>query len=169
MVATLGGALVVVAPPSPAFACVCSSRMGLAEADIVFVGVPMEVDYGSRDGGGSTLRFAVSAVVKGDLSRWVDVQVTGVLGDCGWDYELGERYLIYAATVDGVYRHNPCSLTRLLREGSPMPADAYSPRRPRAIEASDDGWLGWATAVAMLMLVPAALLALRARRRQKSA
>lgn len=89
-----------VAPPACA-ACDCSKlpvEEAVADADAVFVGRVLGVNQ-LDDEEGSTRTPAMLLVeeqMKGDLPRAVLV-FTAVTGSiCGYQFEVGERYLVYA-------------------------------------------------------------------------
>jgi hypothetical protein len=105
---------------SPAFACDCARRMYITGADLVFVGVAKntirwrtKVDE-KEPSSYSLTRYVFSAerTLKGPKrpSYFVDTDNT----DCGFHFEKGKRYTVYAKSFpdDGIEWHTSvCSLT----------------------------------------------------------
>ena len=69
-------------------------------------------------------RFKVQNLWKGDVANeaiLVNSQMrrddgATIIGDCDYDFEVGEKYLIYANATNGVMRTSGCSRTNLLRK-----------------------------------------------------
>jgi len=94
----------------PAMACECGETPSPVESfqktPVVFVGLVNSVDEGFADmqrGGdtvkvrvGLTAHFSVEEALKGVSGTNVDVVTGGGGGDCGYDFKVGERYLVYA-------------------------------------------------------------------------
>jgi uncharacterized protein len=98
------GIAVLLASPSPAEPCSCqppvSALQARAAAAAVFLG-RVESVLGLRPGmyglfESRVFRFRVSRAWKGVSSEYVDVETAEVGTACGYPFEVGEEYLVYA-------------------------------------------------------------------------
>jgi hypothetical protein len=105
---------------SPAFSCTCAPKASVEKAlslsDAVFVGrllarhdARFEVLPGLSSSGFSFM-FEVEKLFKGALSSEVAVLTGNGRGDCGYRFEVGEKYLVYAYG-DKELRTNICTRT----------------------------------------------------------
>lgn len=82
-----------------------------AEATAVFIGRVARVQIARTS---RTAWFAVRSPLKGP--RDSEIVISTDEGECGFVFQAGEDYLVYAYTRDGVLRTNSCTRTRLLRD-----------------------------------------------------
>ena len=119
-------ALAVPVIASPCWACSCATsgnpaqdRRDYAErADLVFTGVARServVDEGDPDfDGDETIgtRFRVGRTYKGHPGRWVTIRSHVSEATCGYDFEVGARYTVFAYEEKDGYATNLCSGTK---------------------------------------------------------
>lgn len=139
----------MVGPAAPAHACSCAWDDGLrqiAHADQIFTG---EVTS-QRDGRSSTMygpraavSFAVDDVYKGPVARTAIVLAVRQTASCGYEFENGGRYLVYAVKD----QEDPALLTTGLCTGTKLLAGAATaenalgqPREPVAGGPSVDDY-----------------------------
>ena len=103
----LVGLVIVVASARPAAACDCASasaETALSAADVVFVGRVVAIRIGQRYAW-PEVEFGVDERLKGELER-PNVILHTVIGrgtNCeGFPFEVGERYVVFAATRHSV-------------------------------------------------------------------
>lgn len=98
-----------VASASPAAACLITAERTsadhLASADVVFTGTAVRVDDSTNGIYTSGLdplywQFAVDGIEKGDVSDTVTVATALDEAACGYTFELGRRYRVYASHSD---------------------------------------------------------------------
>jgi hypothetical protein len=104
---------------------VCSEYTG---ASAVFVGVvseisrtPIQIGEASQRGVflGKLVRFSVEQAYKGIQTPEVSVETGNGGGDCGYPFEAGERYLVYAYRASkGILGTGICSRTKLMSQAS---------------------------------------------------
>jgi hypothetical protein len=130
VLAVLG--IVFLLPPDCASACTCGSAYSqgqkeiveseLSSSEAVFVG--KVVDFGkstssSREmtiiGGASTATLRVSEVWKGPERETLEVSTSSQEGACGYPFEEGREYLVYAYGGQGL-ETDSCSQTKPLSE-----------------------------------------------------
>jgi hypothetical protein len=152
-------------PAAPAWACSCvgfDEAEALDMADTVFVGV---VQYIRRsDTGPLDVRFAVQSVRKGSAAGEITVQTTDGGASCGYDFQVGKRYRVFAH--DG--GTGLCSGNRPLPP-RPEPVVASSPVRAapdRGLEQVRSNRPGavWWSIPGLAMVVAGAVVVLRRRR-----
>lgn len=88
---------------SPACACSCQPATEaefLQRADLVFDGVAVDRDRPLLPGTGTTVtvKFIVESVVKGAAEDRVTVRTPDDEGGCGFKFDPGYRYRVYAAS-----------------------------------------------------------------------
>ena len=108
------------ANPGCAFACSClppgTPQEELGKSDAVFAGKVVQVS-GQVDGGAAEtveVRFEVSQVWKGAESRTVQLKTSGSSASCGFNFEQGREYVVYASQQEGNLTAGLCSRTALL-------------------------------------------------------
>jgi len=74
--------------------------------------------------------FLVGSTWKGQVAQSVTIQTGGGAGDCGYRFEVGERYLVYAYGSAESLSTSICQRTRPL---SASTVDRKSLRKPRKI------------------------------------
>ena len=105
--------------PWPVLSCSCeppgSPLEELALYDAVFAGQVVEIVEKIEDPEDLTISFELSAVWKGELGMDVSIGTRLWSAGCGYHFELGEQYLVYAySSEDGTLRTGICSRTMLL-------------------------------------------------------
>lgn len=114
----------LVVSPRPAAACTCLERTEqelAAQADVVFTGTALtrrEVVVPTTTApalpGHVEWTFAVEGVTKGAVAgAHQDVMTASNSAACGFDFQAGARYLVYATRQDGALTTGLCSGTRL--------------------------------------------------------
>lgn len=102
--------------PSEVSACSCvmppPPEEALNSADAVFSGEVVDIvdNKGMLNGNGVTVYFEVDESWKGINKSEVSVTTGYNDGDCGFPFEVGQSYLVYASTGD-MYRSNALSTT----------------------------------------------------------
>jgi len=112
-------------------ACSCApppaANVALNEADAVFAGRVIElrlVPQFGRDPASSFLvedlevTIAVHSLWKGEVGETQRLFTTFTCCVCGFHFEIGEEYLVYATDVDGMLRTSMCTRTTLLSAAS---------------------------------------------------
>jgi hypothetical protein len=136
-----------VAPPTPACACDCAAvteAEAMEQADVVFQGLVTRVDepwafFSVSSTDPVTVTFAVTEAYKGAVP--VDAQVVTVRdgASCGYTFEAGQHYVVYATATDGVWRTGLCvgnqhlagaEPGRLAGAHEPAPAVGHGPATP---------------------------------------
>lgn len=112
-------AWVAVLSPHAATACSCAPppppNQALEEATAVFAGevTNLETNQGQLD-----ITLAIQQVWKGDLGPTVAVQTPSTTAMCGYSFELGRVYLVYASDRNGRLQTNQCSRTTRLSQAT---------------------------------------------------
>lgn len=167
--------------PAQVHACSCvvpgSPSEEIDKFDAVFAGrvVSIEHSFGPdklpSPGDQTTIGFQVSAVWKGAVSRDMDVTTPPTGGACGFAFEQGQEYIVYAydsADADRGYSVNICSRTALLAEaqedldafgaGDAPPSGAGGPRSEAPTAPDDDTVTMVVVSVVAAMIIIGALL-----------
>jgi hypothetical protein len=119
-------ALAVPVVASPCWACSCATtgdpaqdRINHAEsADLVFTGIAKSqriIDEGDPDFHGDEMiatRFRVRTTYKGHPGRWVTVETYVSGATCGYNFDEGKRYTVFAFEERDHYSTNSCSGTK---------------------------------------------------------
>ena len=87
------------------------------QSQAVFVGKVLQV---KPEGFGVSVRFRVENVWKGKLFREVTIFTGQGGGDCGYRFEVGESYLVYASGSNEILNTNICQRTAPQSEGGDM-------------------------------------------------
>ncbi len=130
-------------------ACSCSEPAPVAEAmrsaSVVFSGrvqgltlIPRLPEdprdsYAVED---MVVTFAVSGVWKGPVLQEIDVVTAFTCCICGFPFELGDSYLVYATFEDDLYRVSLCSRTKRLDDAASECLELGSPIVPGAVPLS---------------------------------
>ncbi len=139
LILLLFGALL--AYPSDALACSCAGGMPLCESfwktPVVFSGEALEIKkipnhLGSEYPPDRLVKFRVHEAWRGGVSGVIEVHTGGGLGDCGFDFQAGRRYLVFAHQSKSQLSTGICSPTKLLDEAT---ADLAYIRQPFAASA----------------------------------
>lgn len=110
-------AIVVVAllaVPWPARPCSCgetSLRESLEDAEAVFAGKVIRLEVLGTENGVDTIRATLQPleVVKGSLSKEVELLTDNGCCYCSFGFLIGQRYLIFANKHDGVLSTSICT------------------------------------------------------------
>jgi hypothetical protein len=119
-------ALAVPVVASPCWACSCATSGNAAQdrrdqaerADLVFTGVAKSqrvTDEGDPEFEGDEMigtRFRVGKTYKGHPGRWVTVATYANGATCGYHFEVGKRYTVFADEQNGEYSTGLCSGTK---------------------------------------------------------
>lgn len=106
-------------PASTATACDCappeSVEEAAAEADAVFAGTVQVIrDPGLMDTSDLLrVHLFVDTVWKGDVAEYVWVRTEEHRATCGYEFEQGERYIVYASEYGSDWRTSICQRTQL--------------------------------------------------------
>jgi hypothetical protein len=110
------------------YACSCAEPLppkeAAAQAQAVFTGIvtnheaSSDEDPTSFDRRRRRYRFTVTSVLKGEVGTTVDVYTGLGGGDCGYYFELGHEYLVYAFGTPKALSTNICSRTKLMEPPS---------------------------------------------------
>lgn len=120
VLAVLG--VVFLLPPDCAYACSCAGFEGsqreiveraLSNSSAVFSGEAVEVDKGSQI---STVTLRVSEVWKGTDQGTLEVKTPRLDAACGYPFEEGQEYLVYADEGKQSLEVNLCGSTKRLTE-----------------------------------------------------
>jgi hypothetical protein len=113
------------APVGQVYACSCAEppppKTAAEKAAAVFTGIVTGRELLSRHepfGPRRRYRFTVTDVLKGEVRRTVDVYTGLGGGDCGYSFELGQEYLVYAYATRTGLSTNICSRTRIINTPS---------------------------------------------------
>lgn len=103
-----------------AFACSCarpgSVNESLAQATVVFAGQVIDIE--PIDNRRVEVEFDVETVWKGSNTSTISVYTAPNPAVCGYSFEIGRSYLVYARENRGSLSVNQCSRTNLLSESS---------------------------------------------------
>lgn len=80
------------------------------ESRAIFVGEVMQVVQ-NPDASGVSVKFLVEKIWKGKLSREVNIFTGRGGGDCGYQFEVGESYLVYASGANESLSTTICQRT----------------------------------------------------------
>lgn len=115
-------AAVMLLIPAAAFPCSCvpsrSPCSMIGTAEVVFVGTVTAVEGGGgRDGSGTVrFRFEIDKAIQNTDVKTADVLTPGDTAACGFPFQMGRKYLVYASGRGGVYSVSLCSRTGPLEE-----------------------------------------------------
>jgi hypothetical protein len=115
----LGTVLVLLLANSDANACWCAERRPVCEAygtaDTVFVGTVISVNDSPNpiDDARVGYKFSVEQVYAGVPGATVEVLTGRGSGDCGFSFQAGERYLVYAYRNENRLTTSICTRTKL--------------------------------------------------------
>ncbi len=111
----LSAAILALALPSPAHACSCAEppppALALQRAAAVFEGTAIAA-IASDDGQTANVGLRVSRQWKGTPGETISVMTAANPATCGFPFESGKTYLVYAETMNGQLAVSLCSRTR---------------------------------------------------------
>lgn len=117
--------LVLNANPASACSCIRSTpQQNFARASTVFSGRVIDIQPSlfneqrsiNERRANPKIRFEVSRVWKGKLERQSFVMTSGSSASCGYAFQKGKEYLVYASEQDSTLQTGLCSGTKLLSE-----------------------------------------------------
>jgi hypothetical protein len=135
----LSGALL--AHPSETLACSCVGGVPLCETfwktPVVFSGEVLEIkripnELGSEYLPNRLVTFRVDEAWRGGVSGVIEVHTGSGGGDCGFDFQAGRRYLVFAHQWKGKLSTGICSPTKLLDKAKDDLAYLRQPFGPSA-------------------------------------
>jgi hypothetical protein len=115
--------LALLAPVGQVFACSCAEpllpREAAEKAAAVFTGVVTSHELVTRQDSPSGeprrhYQFTATDVFKGEVGTTVDVYTGLGGGDCGYSFEIGQKYLVYAYGTPPRLNTNICSRTKII-------------------------------------------------------
>jgi hypothetical protein len=113
------GLSVLMPPTRPAYACSCVRQsvpnQALADATVVFSG---QVTNIGQVKGRLNITFRVDEQWKGDSAQSLVIQTAATTAMCGYPFEVGQTYLVYANRRQGRLQTNQCSRTTLLSQAA---------------------------------------------------
>jgi hypothetical protein len=141
----------------PGYACSCLPPVppqdAMSEAAVVFAGQVTNVAPAAGDAGGPQLipvTFEVSQVWKGSADAQMTVRTERDSAACGYPFEAGREYIVYAYLGDNLLQTNLCSRTApienadedlaALGEGQPPAQGEVQPPAPTAPPLSWPCW-----------------------------
>lgn len=97
------------------FACSCAPREATANDDFqkaaaVFTGRVLDVQR-KESSNTVTVKLAVQKYWKGKISKEVKIMTAKDSAACGFNFEVGKDYLVYATETEGKLSTNICSRT----------------------------------------------------------
>lgn len=107
--------LVVSVLPGEAHACSCMAQSiedAIAGSDAIFEGIVDSIEEGD---GVRHVRFSVTQAWEGVETERVEVTTSASSASCGYEFEVGTAYLVYATEGDGL-EVSLCSRTRPMDE-----------------------------------------------------
>jgi len=156
---------ILIAAPSPAWACSCAEppppTQALDEADAVFLGEIVETRrVGGEFDGELIARVAVEEVWKGEVAELVDVHTEPDSAMCGYGFTAGDRDLLYAQHDDDSYSTHLCTRSAPVEAAEEDLAAFGEGRAPVAGEQLTGDGPSWFVlgAVGLTILVAAALV-----------
>jgi hypothetical protein len=110
---------VIVPPIRPAYACSCARpsapNQALADATVVFSGQVTNIEQVK---GRLNVTFRVDEQWKGNSAQSLVIQTTATTAMCGYAFEVGQTYLVYAHHRQGRLQTNQCSRTTILSQAA---------------------------------------------------
>lgn len=153
---TLMSPLVTPAPRVHACSCVIPGTPveEMEKSDAVFSGQVIEMESTPT---GYVVSLEVFEFWKGDVPEEVTVQTGMGGGDCGFNFERGKNYMVYAHAAEEGYMVYSCGLTSLLADANtePLgPSTLYTNENHATEEAKEvlHGWLLTGGAVLAVVL-----------------
>ena len=108
--------LLVILQAASAYACSCLPRtpqQSFASAQAVFAG--RVIDVGQQNPASEVrVRFEVSRIWKGQKRPQIVVMTSSSSASCGYSFQVGENYLIYASLQESQLQTGLCSGTKPL-------------------------------------------------------
>lgn len=102
-----------------AMACKCAPttpQQSLERANAVFSGKVIDVDKSSNPSEANRITFEVSKVWKGTNKQKLVITTSSSSASCGYSFQEGKEYLVYASTQDNKLQTGSCSGTKSLAD-----------------------------------------------------
>lgn len=137
-------ALFLLASPGKVYACSClmpsDPLTSLEESDAVFRGTVTAVNAGDDVSSNTTVVFQVEEIWKADnVVKLESIETAGDSAGCGYNFEVGNEYIVYASDVEGVYSTSLCSRTTLVADAAEDIAALGQGEFPATIISDDSG------------------------------
>ncbi|MGB3614686.1 MAG: hypothetical protein WBA10_12910 [Elainellaceae cyanobacterium] len=111
---------IAIALPQPAYGCSCRRPapldVALADSAAVFAGTVVGIDV--TNPAYMTVTLDVGETWKGMLSQTIHVQTAPTSAICGYHFEQGEAYLVYAQQLGSQLRTTQCDRTSPLNQAT---------------------------------------------------
>lgn len=109
----------VFAEPCPCeFGAPGSPAKGLRDMDVIFIGKVTAIDETKEAQGLFDVMFETNKWYKGNKEEDIVVRTPKDMQNCGYNFENGQTYLVYAKNQDKALFTEACSRTRTIREAS---------------------------------------------------
>lgn len=111
----------------PALACSCIGGLPICqtfwETDVVFAGEVIDISRAETPApppimGNRLVRFRVERTWRGNAFGTIEVRTGNGGGDCGYSFQRGSKYLVYARRFQGVLTTSICSRTKPLADAA---------------------------------------------------
>lgn len=119
--------LLVLLAPTRADACSCVGGLPICQtfwqADAVFAGRVLSIEPITESARNplfsrKRVRFQVREAWRGGVQGVVEIRTGAGGGDCGYQFERGETYIVYARAHDGMLSTSICARTRKLAQAA---------------------------------------------------
>jgi hypothetical protein len=112
----VAAAAIVLLVPTQASACSCALELSPCAAgagSVIFVGTPVAVEHFRSANGTALVRFHfdVEDPIQNIDGMTADVTTLPSAAECGFPFETGVKYLVYASGTSGTYSASLCSRT----------------------------------------------------------
>jgi hypothetical protein len=149
---------------TPAWACSCfphrSPQEELAESAVVFSGQVIQINNSAQTRGffGSeillTVTFNVYEIWKGPQENPIVIKTTPNSASCGFNFEVGQEYLIYAFGSKSNLQTNICTRTTTLANAAgDLHAIGTGAVAPPLRDAQNPLSINWLLGISILLLV----------------
>ncbi|HEY9604053.1 MAG TPA: DUF6174 domain-containing protein [Allocoleopsis sp.] len=100
-------------------ACKCAPttpQQSLERSNAVFSGKVIEIDKSSNPSESNRVTFEVSKTWKGTNQKKLTITTSSSSASCGYSFEAGKEYLVYASSQDNKLQTGSCSGTKALSD-----------------------------------------------------
>ncbi len=117
---SLALALFVVASAEKSFACSCAASLEPEKKQVqqafmnsraIFSGEVLEINESSADKNSLLVKFKVAKLWKGELKNEISITTNKESSMCGYGFEIGKKYLVYANGLKNDLFVENCSRT----------------------------------------------------------
>ena len=115
--------LFLLASAEKAFACSClrslepekkQVQQAFTDSTAIFSGEVLEISEDSADQNSLLVKFKVAKLWKGELNREVTITTAKDSAMCGYTFEIGKKYLVYANGLKDSLMVSNCSRTKIM-------------------------------------------------------